>query len=83
MSSKLMTATMNADKNSEVSSPHKLQFGYQGQGPLQGQIINGPLSPKTEGDAPKLAGLVDGGKHAHTDQKTDPGYQGGESTTDA
>ena len=44
-------------------------------------MLNGPLSPKTEGDAPKLADVA--GKHAHTDQKTDQGYQGGESTTDA
>ena len=68
MSSKLMAATMNADKTSEVSSPHKLQFGYQGQAQMPGSQMNqGPLSPKTEGDAPKLAGLGDGTKHAHTD----------------
>lgn len=56
MSSKMMTATMNADRQSEVSSPQKLQFGYQGQ-PIQ---PGGPMSPKTEGDAPKLQGMIDG-----------------------
>ena len=53
----MMTATMNADRNSEVSSPHKLQFGYQGN-QLASQPL-GALSPKTEGDAPKMQGLVD------------------------
>ena len=76
-----MTATMNADKISEVSSPQKLQFGYQGQ-PIQVQQPGGPLSPKTEGDANKLQGFDDQ-KLPQTDQKTDHGYQGGESTTDA
>lgn len=77
-----MNATMTgADKQSEMSSPHKIQFGYQGQ-PLQMQAPTGPLSPKTEGHAPKMANMEI--KHMATDQKTEPGgYQGGDSTTDA
>ena len=78
MSSKLMSATMNADKHSDVASPQKLQFGYQGSSNNAAM-----LSPKTEGEPPKMQGLIDGNQP--TDQKTEPGGYavGGESTTDA
>jgi len=40
------------------------------------------LSPKTDGNVHKAQSLLDG-KQTYTDQKTEKGYQGGESTTDA
>ena len=81
MSSKLMSAT-NADKVSDTSSPNKLQYGHKGQ-PLQVGPYQGPLSPKTEGEThPKVHSLT-ATKHQRSEQKTDGGYHGGESTTDA
>ena len=54
-----------------------MKFGYQNQN------ATGMLSPKTEGDMPGHKRRLDGSaKGPTTDQKTEPGFPGGDSTTD-
>ncbi len=74
----MMHATMAEKQSNAPHSPQQIQFGYQAQSNV------GALSPKTEGGQPaKAKSMIDGGKNVYSDQKTEQGYVGGESTTDA